>query len=111
MKKNKKGKSKKSKKAEISIDENIVVSEHVSYNSLLIDDIDFISRTLTLDANKFDLLTDTIKDRLESLGELEETESLRLQIALDRLGRFTQMLTNIMKKMSETESELVADQP
>ena len=104
MKKNKK---KRSKEAGINITENIIVSENVSYNSLLIEDIEFISRTLVLDADNFDKLSDTIKDKLDSLGELGEMESLRLQMAMDRLSKFMQTLANILKKMSDTESEII----
>ena len=103
----KKSKKKKSKKADIQINESIIVSENVSYNSLLIEDIEFISRTLVLDADKFDRLTDTIKDRLDSLSELGEIESLRLQMAMDRLSKFMQTLSNILKKMSDTDSEII----
>jgi len=104
MKKNKK---KKSKKADINISENIVVSEQITYNSLIIDDIDFISRTLALDADKFDKLTDTVKDKLDSLSEIGEMESMRLQMAMDRISKFMQTLANILKKISETDSGIV----
>jgi len=104
MKKNKK---KKSQKADIEINENIIVSEHVSYNSLVIEDIDFISRTLVLDADKFDKLTDSIKNKLDSLSEMGEMESLRLQMAMERLSKFMLTLANILKKMSETDSDII----
>ena len=103
----KKDKKKKSKKTEINISENIIVSENLSYNLLLIEDLDFISRTLVLDAHKFDNLTDSIKNKLDSLSELGEIESLRLQMVMDRLSKFIQTLANILKKMSETDSEIV----
>lgn len=103
----KKGKKKKSKKAEINISENIIVSENVSYNALLIEDIEFISRTLLLDADKFDKLTDEIQNKLDSMSELGEMEALRLQMAMDRLSKFMQTLSNLLKKFSDTGSEIV----
>jgi len=104
MKKNKK---KKSQKADIEINENIIVSEHVSYNSLVIEDIDFISRTLVLDADKFDKLTDSIKNKLDSLSEMGEMESLRLQMAMDRLSKMMSALSNLLKKISDTAEVIV----
>jgi len=103
----KKGKKKKSKKSEINISENIIISENVSYNALLIEDIEFISRTLLLDADKFDKLTDAIQDKLDSVSELGEMEALRLQMAMDRLSKFMQTLSNVLKKFSDTGSQIV----
>ena len=103
----KNGKKKRSKKAEISISENIIVPEKISSNSLLLDDIDFLSRTLALDADRSERLIDAIKDKLDNLSELGEMESLRLQIILDRLSKFMQILANIVKKISDTESAIV----
>ena len=99
----KKSKKKKSKKAEINISENIIVSEKVSYNTLLIEDIEFISRTLLLDADKFDKLTDEIQNKLGSMSELGEMEALRLQVAMDRLSKVMQTLSNVLKKMTGSQ--------
>jgi hypothetical protein len=51
-------------------------------------------------------LVDEIKNDLDSLNELGETESLRLQMAMDRLSKLMSTLSNILKKMSETASQI-----
>ena len=101
--KNKK-KKKKFKQADINISENIIVSEQASYNSFLLDDIDFHSRTLLSTTDVFRNQVDEIKNKLDSLSELGEMESLRLQMAMDRLSKFMQTLSNLLKKMEDEQS-------
>jgi hypothetical protein len=48
-----------------------------------------------------------LKERLDSLAELGETESLRLQMAMDRLSKMMSMLSNILKKMRETQENII----
>ena len=50
---------------------------------------------------------DQMKDRLDSLSELGETESLRLQMAMDRLSKLMQTLSNLEKKAADTASSIV----
>ena len=44
---------------------------------------------------------------LESIGELSEMTSLRLQMTMDRRSKFISTLSNIMKKISTTQDTLV----
>jgi hypothetical protein len=48
-----------------------------------------------------------IKDVLDSKSELGETESLRLQMAMDRMSKFMTALSNLMKKTSDTSSSII----
>lgn len=50
---------------------------------------------------------DRIKKDLESLSEMGETESLRLQMAMDRLSKMMSTLSNLLKKSSDTASGIV----
>jgi hypothetical protein len=43
-----------------------------------------------------------VKSKLDSLSELGEMESLRLQMAMDRLSKLMSTLSNMLKKQSET---------
>ncbi len=52
-------------------------------------------------------LEDSIKNDLDSMSEMGETESLRLQLAMDRLSKMMSTLSNILKKMSDTDSSIV----
>ncbi|MGH8103620.1 MAG: hypothetical protein ACREJQ_03760 [bacterium] len=45
---------------------------------------------------------DTVKNKLDSLSEMGEMESLRLQMAMDRMSKMMSTLSNLMKKMSDT---------
>lgn len=48
-----------------------------------------------------------LKQNLDSMSELSETESLRLQMLMDRRSKFVATLSNIMKKMSATSDSIV----
>jgi len=47
-----------------------------------------------------------MQNDLDSMSELSETESLRLQMAMDRISKFMSTLSNILKKMSDTASQI-----
>jgi hypothetical protein len=47
-----------------------------------------------------------VKRELDSLSELGETESLRLQMAMDRMSKLMSTLSNLLKKASETSSQI-----
>ncbi|MCC6810283.1 MAG: hypothetical protein IT381_22830 [Deltaproteobacteria bacterium] len=51
-----------------------------------------------------DTAKDTVKNKLDSLSEMGEMESLRLQMAMDRLSKLMSTLSNLLKKASETAS-------
>ena len=44
---------------------------------------------------------------IDALGELGEIESLRLQIQMDRLSKLMSTLSNILKKLSDTQRTIV----
>ena len=45
---------------------------------------------------------DRVRNDLDSMSELGEMESLRLQMAMDRLSKLMSTLSNILKKFSDT---------
>jgi hypothetical protein len=47
-----------------------------------------------------------MQNDLDSISELGETESLRLQMAMDRISKLMSTLSNILKKMSDTASQI-----
>jgi putative addiction module CopG family antidote len=49
---------------------------------------------------------DDLKGRLDSLSEMGEMESLRLQMAMDRRAKLLSTLSNIMKKLSDTRASI-----
>ena len=46
------------------------------------------------------------KLHLDSMSEMGEMESLKLQMAMDRLSKMMSTLSNILKKISDTSSEI-----
>ena len=48
----------------------------------------------------------TMKSDLDSVSELSEEESLRLQMAMDRLSKLMSTLSNILKKISDTADSI-----
>ena len=49
---------------------------------------------------------DDVKPELDSLSEMGEMESLRLQMAMDRMSKLRSTLSNILKKSSKTSSQI-----
>jgi hypothetical protein len=49
---------------------------------------------------------DQIKNDLDSMSEMGEMESLRLQMAMDRMSKMMQTLSNLSKKMSDTNATI-----
>jgi len=47
-----------------------------------------------------------MKNDLDSLSEMGEVESLRLQMDMDRLSKFTVTLSNIAKRVADTGSSI-----
>jgi len=58
------------------------------------------SQPMTLD--KLKAVQDDLKGRLDSMNEMSEMTSLRLQMTMDRRSKFIETLSNIMKKISTT---------
>jgi len=50
---------------------------------------------------------DNVRGRLDSMGEIDETEALRLQMATDRLSKLMSTLSNLLKKISDTQQSIV----
>lgn len=49
---------------------------------------------------------DSLQSDLDSMSELGETESLRLQMAMDRMSKMMTTLSNILKKISDTSDAI-----
>ena len=48
-----------------------------------------------------------IKSKLDSLSEMGEMESLRLQMYMDRMSKMMSTLSNLMKKISDTQNAII----
>jgi len=63
--------------------------------------------TLQVSANEIKQVQDSLKLKLDGMNEMSEMTSLRLQQAMDRRSKFISTLSNIMKKISETQDSIV----
>ena len=55
---------------------------------------------------QIDTLLDALKNDLDSMSEMSEMESLRLQMAMDRLSKMMSTLSNVLKKISATANSI-----
>jgi len=51
-------------------------------------------------------LEKSIKKDLDSMSEMGEMESLRLQMAMDRMSKMMETLSNVLKKISDTANNI-----
>ena len=61
----------------------------------------------TIDRTLLDAEIDKIKQDIDSQSEMGEMESLRLQMAMDRMSKMMQTLSNLLKKIGDTDSSLL----
>ena len=55
---------------------------------------------------QLEAIKDDLQSQLDSMSEMSEMTSLRLQVMMERRSRFVQMLSNMMKKMNDTASSI-----
>ena len=70
-----------------------------------VGNLDF-EATFQVMAIGLDALIDQMKNDLDSMSEMGEMESLRLQMAMDRLSKMMSTLSNLLKKISDTASQI-----
>ena len=56
---------------------------------------------------ELDATIDRVKNDLDSLSEMGEMQSLRLQMTMDRMSKQMSTLSNLLKKISDTQSSIV----
>ena len=61
----------------------------------------------TLYAKQLATEGDELLGDLDSMSELGKMERLRLQMAMDRLSKMMSTLSNLLKKLSDTSSQIV----
>lgn len=72
------------------------------------DSIKFVrsARTKTVSKSEHDVMVDKLKNDLDSISEMGEMESLRLQLLMDRLNKINSTLSNLMKKISKNAEQI-----
>ena len=59
------------------------------------------------DIAQLETIRDHLKGKLDSMSEMSEMTSLRLQMTMDRRSKYLSTLSNIMKKISTTQESIV----
>jgi hypothetical protein len=62
---------------------------------------------LTLYEKQIEAEARELLNRLDSMSEMGETESLRLQMMMDRMSKMMNIISNLLAKLSETNSQIV----
>ena len=62
-----------------------------------------------MDVEQLLVIRESLQSKLDSMSEMSEMESLRLQLAMDRRSKMFTTLSNIMKKISDTDSTLIGN--
>ena len=58
-------------------------------------------------SKQIDAEVEDLQNDIDSMSEMGEMESLRLQMAMDRMSKMMSTLSNLLKKLSDTSSQLV----
>lgn len=64
------------------------------------------SDSVSITKQEIDNLTASMKNDLDKMSDMGESESLRLQMAMDRLSKMMNTLSNILKKISDTSQSI-----
>jgi len=72
----------------------------------LSDDVVTAYSSTSVSKKELNQLTKSFKKDLDSLSEMGEMESLRLQMAMDRMSKMMTALSNILKKLNDTASSI-----
>lgn len=71
------------------------------------DAVKFVTTRMAPTNADMDGLVGQIKNDLDSISEMSEMESLRLQMAMDRLSKMMSTLANILKKIRGTQDAII----
>ena len=55
---------------------------------------------------ELDSMVEALKTDIDSMSEMGEMESLRLQMAMDRMSKMMSTLSNLLKKISDTQNSI-----
>lgn len=75
-----------------------VINLGLDYNQLI--------ESVTNGKKLMDAAKGIVKNKLDSMSEMGEMESLRLQMAMDRISKLMSTLSNMLKKISDTSSAI-----
>jgi len=68
-----------------------------------------LNDSVTVLKKELDLLTTSIKDKLDSVGAMSEMEQMMLQQMMERISQAMQTISNMMKKMHDTQMAIIGN--
>lgn len=60
-----------------------------------------------INASVFTQKTSELKNKKDDTGELSETQQLKMQMIMDRRNKMNEAISNLLKKVSETENQVI----
>lgn len=82
------------------------LSKNLEQASVQLKELKTITGT---DLKSIQSAVDDFKNNLDSMSEMGEMESLRLQMAMDRMSKMMTTLSNLLKKISDTQESIVGN--
>ncbi len=70
------------------------------------DSLTYVRTTVPVSQSEIDVAKNKAKNDLDSMSEMGEMESLRLQMAMDRMSKMMSTLSNLLKKISNTAQSI-----
>ena len=70
------------------------------------DSLKSVRTTVPVSQSEIDDVKNKAKNDLDSMSEMGEMESLRLQMAMDRMSKMMSTLSNLLKKISDTAQSI-----
>ncbi len=68
-----------------------------------------LNDSVTILKRQMDQLMNSLKDKSDSIGEMTESDQLRMQQAMERMNSLMQMISNMMKKMHDTQMAIISN--
>ena len=68
-----------------------------------------LNDSVTILKKQMDMLMTSLKDKTDSLGEMNEADQLRMQQAMEKMNSLMQMISNMMKKMHDTQMAIISN--
>ena len=66
-----------------------------------------LNDSISVTKTEIDTIVDKMKTDLNSMNEMGEMESLRLQMTMDRLSKMMSMMSNMLKQISNTAQSII----
>ncbi len=75
--------------------------------TLRVNSVEMTMNQIDLKLNELQTLIDKLKNQKDALSDMSQDDKMKLQQIMDRKSKFETMLSNILKKFSDTSSGII----